>query len=72
MRKTQTAPRIQQQTKGKLLTCSFRIDHETENQLQAYAEFIHSGRSYVIREALKYLFRKDRSFQSQLRDRNSE
>ena len=70
VRKTQTAPRIQPQVKGKLLTCSFRIDRETQAQLQTYAEFIHSGRSYVIREALRFLFQNDRSFQSQLRDRN--
>ncbi len=77
MRKTQTAPRIQPQDKGKLLIRSFRIDHETEDQLKTYAQFIHSDRSHVIREALKYLFRNDRSFQSHLLkcfpgDHNSE
>ena len=66
MRKNQTTPRIQPQAKGKLLTCSFRIDHETQAQLQTYAEFIHSGRSYVIREALRFLFRNDRVFQSHM------
>jgi hypothetical protein len=69
MRKTQTAPRIQPQAKGKLLTCSFRIDHETEDQLQAYADFVSSDRSYVIREALKFLFRNDPNFQSHLHGR---
>ena len=62
MRKTQTAPRIQSQAKGKLLICSFRIDKETLDELQAYAEFIYSDRSHVIREALKFLFRKWRQW----------
>ena len=69
MGKTQTAPRIQPQPKGKLLNCSFRMDQETQAQLQTYAEFIHSDRSHVIREALKYLFGNDRSFQSHLQER---
>ena len=67
MRKAQTTPRIQPQTKIKFLTCSFRIDQETNDQLLAYAAFISSDRSYVIREALRFLFRNDRNFQSHLR-----
>ena len=67
MRTTQTSLRIQPQAKGELLTCSFRIDHETNDQLLAYAAFIASDRSYVIREALRLLFKSDREFQSFLK-----
>ncbi len=63
-------PRIQPQAKGKLLTCSFRIDSKTQKELCAYAEFISSDRSHVIREALRLLFQSDRTFQSHLRERN--
>jgi len=66
MRRAQATPRIQPQAKGKLLTYSFRIDSETQNQLSAYAEFISSDPSHVIREALRLLFQGDRSFQSHL------
>jgi len=64
------APRIQPQARGKLIACSFRLDQEAYQQLQAHAEFIHSDRSYVIREALTFLFRNDRSFQSHLHKRS--
>jgi len=63
-------PRIQPQAKGKLLTCTFRIDSKTQKELSAYAEFISSDRSHVIREALRLLFQGDRIFQLHLRERN--
>jgi hypothetical protein len=44
------------------------MDQETNDQLLAYAAFISSDRSYVIREALKFLFQNDRSSQSHLRE----
>ena len=64
MRKTQPAPRIRPESKGKFVTCSFRIERETYDQLSAYSAFISSNRSYVIREALKLLFKRDRAFQT--------
>ena len=70
MRKSQTTPRIQPQTEGKPRTCSFRIDRETDDRLRAYAEFISSDRSYVIREALRLFFSSDQTFQRHLRGHN--
>ena len=68
-RKPKIGPRIEPQAKAKTVTCSFRIDQGTYDQLLGYAAFISSDRSYVIREALQILFRYDRSFQSYLREK---
>ena len=68
-RKPKTGPRIQPQAKVKTVTCSFRTDKGTYDQLLAYAAFISSDRSYVIRESLQILFRYDRSFKSHLHER---
>jgi len=67
MRKAQTTPLIRRQTNSRSTVCTFRIGSETREQLQAYADFIHSGRSHVIREALRRLFCSDREFQRHLR-----
>ena len=59
MRKAQTTPLIRRQTNSRSTVCTFRIGSETREQLQAYADFIHSARSHVIREALRRLFCSD-------------
>lgn len=41
-----------------------RVEEAIKNQLDSYAEFIGSTPSYVITEALKDLFRRDKEFKS--------
>jgi hypothetical protein len=41
---------------------NFRIDPIPLKMLNAYAEFIQSDNSYVIREAFNYLFSEDAAF----------
>ena len=41
---------------------NFKIDPITLEKLNAYGEFIQSDNSYVIREALNYLFSQDAAF----------
>jgi predicted transcriptional regulator len=43
-----------------------RLDYEARMNLAKYAEFLDSSPSYVVTEALKLLYRKDREFQSWL------
>jgi len=43
-----------------------RLDDEARTNLTKYAEFLHSSPSYVVTEALKLLYRKDKEFQSWL------
>jgi predicted transcriptional regulator len=43
-----------------------RLDDEARMNLAKYAEFLDSSVSYVVTEALKLLYRKDREFQSWL------
>jgi hypothetical protein len=63
MRSRSIEPLIKPQPKIQLEPCNFRIDTDTRVKLQAYSEFIHSEQSYVIREALNYLFESDSTFQ---------
>ena len=56
-------PRIQPQIRMTLQPFTFRIDSITFKKLQAYAGYIESETSYVIREALNYLFDDDPGFQ---------
>ena len=63
MRSRSIEPLIKPQPKIKLEPCNFRIDTESLVKLQAYSELIHSEQSYVIREALNYLFEIDSTFQ---------
>jgi predicted transcriptional regulator len=43
-----------------------RLDDEARANLMKYAEFLDSSPSYVVTEALKLLYRKDKDFQSWL------
>jgi len=38
------------------------LDHEVHERLKQYAEFIQSPKDYVIGQALRRLFRKDKDF----------
>ena len=50
----------------KSVTIQARVEESVKTQLDKYAEFIDSTPSYVITEALKLLYRKDKDFQSWL------
>jgi hypothetical protein len=56
-------PRVKPQPKIAFQPCSFKIDSTTLAKLKAYCELIESEQSYVIREALNYLFESDPTFQ---------
>jgi hypothetical protein len=43
-------------------TLQIRVEEQIKAKLHRYAEFIDSSESYVVSEALKLLFRKDREF----------
>lgn len=48
----------------KSVTIQARVEEAIKAQLDRYAEFISSTPSYVITEALKDLFRRDKEFKS--------
>ena len=48
----------------KSMTIQARVEDTIKLQLDRYAEFIGSTPSYVITEALKDLFRRDKEFKS--------
>ncbi|HJT71420.1 MAG TPA: hypothetical protein VJ731_14565 [Terriglobales bacterium] len=48
----------------KSVTIQARVEEAIKAQLDCYAEFISSTSSYVITEALKDLFRRDKEFKS--------
>jgi hypothetical protein len=50
----------------KSVTIQARVEESVKTQLDQYAQFIESTPSYVITEALKLLYRKDKDFQSWL------
>jgi predicted transcriptional regulator len=50
----------------KSVTIQARVEESVKTQLDQYAEFIDSTPSYVITEALRLLYRKDKDFQSWL------
>ena len=56
-------PRLKPQLKVTFETCTFKIDSTTLAKLKAYCKLIDSEQSYVIREALNYLFESDTTFQ---------
>jgi len=58
-----SGPRLKPQAKISFETCTFKIDTTTLAKLKAYCELIDSEQSYVIREALNYLFETDPTFQ---------
>ena len=43
-------------------TLQLRMEGDIRLNLDKYAEFIHANRSYVVSEALKFLFKKDAAF----------
>ena len=50
----------------KSATIQIRVEEDVKLRLDKYAEFIDSSSSYVVTEALKLLFHKDREFKSWL------
>ena len=50
----------------KSVTIQARVEESVKMQLDQYAKFIDSTPSYVITEALRLLYRKDKEFQSWL------
>ena len=50
----------------KSVTIQARVEESVKLQLDRYAEFIDSTPSYIITEALKDLFRRDKEFKSWL------
>lgn len=46
----------------KTTTLQVRLEEEVRHNLDRYAEFIDASSSYVVSEALKFLFRKDDEF----------
>ena len=50
----------------KSVTIQARVEESVKTQLDQYAKFIDSTPSYVITEALKLLYPKDKEFQSWL------
>ena len=50
----------------KTTTLQVRLDEEVRHNLDRYAEFLDANPSYVVSEALKLLYRKDKEFQSWL------
>jgi hypothetical protein len=50
----------------KSVTIQARVEESVKTQLDQYAKFIDSTPSYVITEALRLLYRKDKDFQSWL------
>ena len=63
-------PKIKPQQKVTFETCTFKVDGHTLFSLKAYCEFIDSEQSYVIREALNFLFQSDSAFQTYLNSRD--
>ena len=48
-----------------------RLDDEARFNLTKYAEFLDCSPSYVVTEALKLLYRKDKAFDSWLRGQHA-
>ena len=46
----------------KTATLQVRLEEEVRINLDKYAEFLDANTSYVVSEALKFLFRKDTEF----------
>jgi predicted transcriptional regulator len=50
----------------KTTVVQLRLDHEAKTKLAKYAEFLDCSPSYVVTEALKLVYIKDKEFQSWL------
>ena len=55
-----------QPKQSKSATIQIRVAEDVKLRLDKYAEFIDSSPAYVVTEALKLLFHKDREFKSWL------
>jgi hypothetical protein len=51
---------------AKTTVVQLRLDDEAKMKLTKYAEFLDCSPSYVVTEALKLVYRKDKDFQSWL------
>ena len=50
----------------KTTVVQLRLDNEVKSKLTKYAEFLDSSPSYIVTEALRLVYRKDKEFQSWL------
>ena len=50
----------------KTMVVQLRLDEEARRKLAKYAEFLDCSPSYVVTEALKHVYNKDKEFQSWL------
>ncbi len=55
----------------KTTVVQLRLDDDAKMKLSQYAEFLGCSPSYVVTEALKLVYHKDKEFQSWLSDRYS-
>jgi predicted transcriptional regulator len=55
----------------KTTTLQVRLEEEIRHNLDRYAEFIDATPSYVVSEALKFLFKKDDQFKRWLEQQAS-
>ena len=56
----------------KTTVVQLRLDEEAKMKLAKYAEFLRCSPSYVVTEALKLVYHKDKEFQSWLSDRHTK
>jgi predicted transcriptional regulator len=54
----------------KTTVVQLRLDEEARAKLTKYAEFLDCSPSYVVTEALKLVYSKDKEFQSWLSDQH--
>jgi predicted transcriptional regulator len=55
----------------KTTVVQLRLDEEAKIKLAKYAEFLDCSPSYVVMEALKLVYHKDKEFQSWLSDQHT-
>jgi|SRR6516164_6263802 hypothetical protein len=56
----------------KTTVVQLRLDEEAKMKLTKYAEFLDCSPSYVVTEALKLVYHKDKEFQSWLSDQHTK
>jgi predicted transcriptional regulator len=56
---------------SKTTVVQLRLDEEAKTKLTKYAEFLDCSPSYVVTEALKLVYGKDKEFQSWLSGRHA-
>lgn len=52
----------EQPRQSKSALIQVRVEEEVKSDLALYAQFIHSTEAWVVSEALRFLFKKDREF----------